>query len=159
VGDDGIEPDGATLLVLMRRETAVANNLPILASVAASGDEVAIVPAAGGQPKQTDIPLGRPHEVSGVAALAECLHGASAQRFRWSRRNDAAAAAQMGYLRDPRPISFYERIAVPAPVSVSGAIPRRILLVTDQPALADALQQSPAFARSHIRRLVPGGNG
>ena len=37
-GDDGGEPDGATLLVLMRRETAVANNLPILASVAASGD-------------------------------------------------------------------------------------------------------------------------
>ncbi|MGE5150753.1 MAG: beta-ketoacyl synthase N-terminal-like domain-containing protein, partial [Rhodospirillaceae bacterium] len=158
VGDDGVEPDGATLLVLMRRETAIANKLPILASVTASADELSIVPTAGGEAKQTDVPLGRPHEVSGIAALADCLHAASPQRFRWSRRNDAATAAQMGYLRDPRPISFYERIAVPAPVMASGVMPRRVLLVTDQPALAGKLQQLPAFAGSQIRCLVPPGN-
>ncbi len=159
-GDDGREPDGAILLVLMRRDTAVESGLPIVATIAATADELAITPASGGEATQTEIPCGRPHEVGGVAALADCLHAVAqrgpARRFRWTGRSESSTAARMGYQRDLRPISFYERIPVPVPVAaVAVNRPRRILLVTDQPRLVDRLRQVPTFERSEIRCIVP----
>jgi len=159
-GNDGAEPDGATVLVLMRRDTAVANKLPILATVSASAEHFAITPETAGNATQTEIARGRPHEVGGVAALADCLHavagGGPAQRLRWADRPAVSTIAQIGPLRDPRPVAFYERIAVPAPVAAAaGDLPGRVLLLTDQPELADRLRQLPPFARAQIRCLRP----
>src|SRR5260221_13129961 len=57
-GDDGIEPDGATVLALTRRETAVAHGLRILATVTTTEDELTITPtAAPGDAAQTNMML------------------------------------------------------------------------------------------------------
>ncbi len=159
-GDDGIEPDGATLLVLTRRETAVANGLHILATVAATDDELTITPTGADKVVQTTIPDGRPHEVGGVAVLAASMNivagGGAEHCLRWTGRPSAVPAQLMGYQRDERPIAFYERLAVPAPISAVGkGLPRRILLITDQPQLVPELARMSEFAGSEIRSLIP----
>ncbi|HEX3860338.1 MAG TPA: SDR family NAD(P)-dependent oxidoreductase [Stellaceae bacterium] len=173
-GDDGNEPDGAAVLMLMRRETALAHSLPILAMVVTGDDALTITPPASGdaigEVVRAAVSTGRPHEVGGIAALASCMQGVveggPAYCFRWSAdlpepaakadryRHPAAEAA--GYKRDERPIAFYERIPVPVPVDAGSAeLPRRILLVTDQPKLADILGKMPGFEGSQIRPMVP----
>jgi 3-oxoacyl-(acyl-carrier-protein) synthase/NAD(P)-dependent dehydrogenase (short-subunit alcohol dehydrogenase family) len=162
-GDDGIEPDGATVLALTRRETAVANGLTILATVAAAENALTVSPTGAEGAVEREIPLGRPQEVGGVAALATCMHavavGGAAHRLQWSGRAREVFAKSMGYKRDERPIAFYERVPVLVPVSAAAvALPRRILLITDQPRLADKLGQLPEFEQSEIRCIVPDGS-
>src|SRR5260221_12123116 len=65
----------------------------------------------------------------------------------------------MGSQRELRPIFFYERIPVPVAVSAAAVdLPRRILLITDQPRLADTLAQMPGFERSEVCCLAPGAS-
>jgi len=162
VADDGSEPDGAIVLTLARRETAVANGLPILATVVAAQNELTIGAGSDGTAAMSDIASGRPHEVGGIAALAEGMHAiaqsGSSFRLSWNAGpSSESPAARMGYQRDLRPISFYARLPVSVPVAAKAAmLPPRVLLITDQPELAERLKQIPDFARSQIRCLVPG---
>ncbi|RXZ38199.1 SDR family NAD(P)-dependent oxidoreductase [Oxalobacteraceae bacterium CAVE-383] len=175
-GRDGVETDGAALMVLTLRRTAMENGLAILSMVAReNGALTLLAPAhdATAAPVTADIRAGRPHEVGGIAALAGAMQalaaGGPAQRLRWLE-NDAenmaeSATADTGAehdFSDPRPIDFYALTPIPVQVPVSvmltgtADLPRRILLITDQTGLVKKLQKSTGFTRSAIRVVAPG---
>jgi acyl transferase domain-containing protein/acyl-CoA thioesterase FadM len=146
-GRDGVEADGAALLVLTLRKTAIENGLAILATVTREDGAMTLTaPAANtinpglraAEMQVAGIQSGRPHEVGGLAALAAAMHtladGGPAQQLRWmdtdadpkARANtDAIAIGSVGaarsdyYLTDPRPIDFYALTPVPVQVPVS----------------------------------------
>jgi acyl transferase domain-containing protein/acyl-CoA thioesterase FadM len=148
-GRDDVEADGAALLLLTLRKTAIENGLAILATVTREDGAMTLTaPAANAiSPPATETQIaeirsGRPHEVGGVAALAAAMHaladGGPARRLRWTdtdadvnananaNANTNTIAIQGGatarhdyYLTDPRPIDFYALTPIPVQVPVS----------------------------------------
>src|SRR5581483_5368223 len=156
----GTEPDGAVVLALTRRETAVKHGLRILARIGAD-DEITVTAVEANGASQVDVAAGRPHEVAGVAALAAAMSTAAERglgaQLRWCEAPPASAPQAGGWSagRDTRPIDFYALapVAVPVP-SVPADLPRRIVLVTDQADLADRLRSHPALSHATIRPLL-----
>jgi acyl transferase domain-containing protein/acyl-CoA thioesterase FadM len=183
---DGSEADGAAMLVLTKRKTALDNGLAILATLTfapADGALTLSAPARNADSatamESTEIAYGRPHEVGGIAALAVAMHalrdGAPARRLHWNEATDKAAASipaiptitpapggNADHPNDPRPIDFYALtptpVQVPVSVMLTGTmdLSRRILLITDQTGLVKKLQKSAGFAHSTIRVVAPG---